>query len=215
MELLKQQIQGLFNSRLVQLDVPMLPLKLWLLDPNTHLDARASQSIEAIWSNMPYWAFVWSSGHGLAQHILSNPVLVKGKVVADFGAGSGVVALAALKAGAAKAIVVDNDPHALIACRHNAELNQLEVATAKSLEQAGNVDLLLVGDVLYDPQNHILAQTLFAQETPFIWAESQAQTKLADYQPVNRIQGDTLPNLGNFDEHRFIHIYQHGEIETG
>ena len=55
---------------------------------------------EAIWSNMPYWAFAWSSGCALAQYVMDHPQHVKGKLVADFGAGSGLVAIAALKAGA-------------------------------------------------------------------------------------------------------------------
>lgn len=46
-----------------------------------------------------------------------------GKTVLDFGCGSGILALAALKLGAARAVGVDNDPQALIATRDNAERN--------------------------------------------------------------------------------------------
>ena len=48
-----------------------------------------------------------------------------GKTVIDFGCGSGVLAIAALKLGAARVIGVDNDPQALAASRDNAERNQV------------------------------------------------------------------------------------------
>ena len=48
-----------------------------------------------------------------------------GKTVLDFGCGSGVLAIAALKLGAAQAIGVDTDPQALVASRDNAERNQV------------------------------------------------------------------------------------------
>jgi ribosomal protein L11 methyltransferase len=48
---------------------------------------------------------------------------LRGKVVLDFGCGSGILALAALKLGAERALGVDNDPQALIASADNAERN--------------------------------------------------------------------------------------------
>src|SRR3546814_305840 len=54
----------------------------------------------------------WLDGLGLA-----------GKAVLDFGSGSGILALAALKLGAAAAVAVDNDPQALLATADNAERN--------------------------------------------------------------------------------------------
>jgi len=46
-----------------------------------------------------------------------------GKSVTDFGCGSGILAIAALKLGASHAVGVDNDPQALIASADNAERN--------------------------------------------------------------------------------------------
>lgn len=46
-----------------------------------------------------------------------------GKTITDYGCGSGILAIAALKLGAASAVGVDNDPQALIASRDNAERN--------------------------------------------------------------------------------------------
>ena len=48
---------------------------------------------------------------------------LRGKAVLDFGCGSGILALAALKLGAERAVGVDNDPQALLASADNAERN--------------------------------------------------------------------------------------------
>ena len=54
---------------------------------------------------------------------LANEGLLRGAPVLDFGCGSGILALAALKLGAAQAVGVDNDPQALTATHDNAERN--------------------------------------------------------------------------------------------
>jgi len=206
---LNQQVTQLFNSYLSPTQLNDLDLTLWLLEPPKEQNFSPVQ-VDAIWSNMPYWAFVWSSGRALARYILSHPELVKDKVIADFGAGSGVVALAALKAGAKSAYAIDIDNAALTACQENAKLNGLVLETVTSLEELAEVDLMLVGDVLYDPRNHGLAKVLFTDSYKVIWAESQAQTKLSEFGPVASLDGETLPNIGGFDEHKKIHIYHHG-----
>jgi len=206
---LRNQVESLFHSQLLQTQVSDIEMTLWLLEAPEAQDFSPAQ-VEAIWSNMPYWAFVWSSGRALARYLLENPQLVKDKVIADFGAGSGVVALAALQAGAKRAIAVDIDPAALCACQENAKLNSMHLDVATSLDELNQVEIILVGDVLYDPRNHGLAQQLFNQKTAVIWAESRAQTKLSEYGPVASIEGETLPNIGGFDEHKTIHIYHHG-----
>lgn len=206
---LKDQINQLFSSDLAVKTLPQLQIDLHLLQPPTGNMQFDIAQIEAIWSDMPYWAFAWSSGCALAKFILDNPALVAGKRIADFGAGSGLVALAALKAGAAYAVAVDIDPHALIAAQANAALNGLELAVASELPPETDVDMIVVGDVLYDPRNHGLAQVLFQRKNAVIWAESQAQTRLSHLSPVAQYHGETYPNIGGFDEHQDIHIYHH------
>ncbi len=75
-----------------------------------------------------------------------------GKRVLDFGAGSGLVALAAAKAGAAHVIAADIDPFAIAAIARNASINNLVVeTTAADLIGGGRIfDLILVGDMCYE-----------------------------------------------------------------
>lgn len=103
----------------------------------------------------PYWAFAWAGGQALARHILDHPELVRGRRVLDLGAGSGLTALAPMRAGAASALAADIDRLALIATRLNADANGLAVAiTAEDLlaRPPAAFDVLLVGDLFYERQ---------------------------------------------------------------
>ena len=111
LDLLEPQVKKLFGRGLSLFTLPELDMPLYLLESasdeqNTDEQYSPAQ-VEAIWANMPYWAFAWSSGRALAKYILDNPEIVKDKNIADFGAGSGIVAIAALKAGAKSAVAVD------------------------------------------------------------------------------------------------------------
>ncbi|MGV0821213.1 50S ribosomal protein L11 methyltransferase, partial [Martelella sp. AMO21009] len=77
----------------------------------------------------PYWAHVWAGGLALARHIEAEPDIVRGLTVIDYGTGSGLVAIAAAKAGAGAVIACDIDPLALEAAEINAELNGVAIAT--------------------------------------------------------------------------------------
>jgi ribosomal protein L11 methyltransferase len=50
---------------------------------------------------------------------------LQGQTVVDYGCGSGILAIAALKLGASRALGVDNDPQALVASRENARRNDI------------------------------------------------------------------------------------------
>ncbi len=55
-----------------------------------------------------------------------DSLITGGEAVADYGCGSGILAIAALKLGAATALGIDNDPQALVASRDNAERNAIQ-----------------------------------------------------------------------------------------
>ncbi|HWK34267.1 MAG TPA: methyltransferase [Hyphomicrobium sp.] len=101
----------------------------------------------------PYWAFAWAGGQALARYMLDNPHLLQECRVLDLGAGSGLTAIAAMKAGAHSVLAADIDRLALAAVGVNASLNSVAVdVTADDLLAAppGNFDVVLVGDLFYE-----------------------------------------------------------------
>lgn len=79
---------------------------------------------------------------------------LSGKTVIDFGCGSGILAIAAIKLGAAKVIGIDIDPQALLASKDNAARNgvedQIEVYLPKD-QPEGLVANVVVANILAGP----------------------------------------------------------------
>jgi predicted nicotinamide N-methyase len=101
----------------------------------------------------PYWAFPWAGGLALARHVLAHPETVRGHAVLDLGSGSGLVAIAAMKAGASAASAADVDPFAVAAIAANAEANGVAVNVVdRDITGAPPpaVDIILVGDLFYE-----------------------------------------------------------------
>ena len=100
----------------------------------------------------PFWAFAWAGGQALARYVLDHPESVRGRRALDFASGSGLVAIAAARAGAAQVEANDIDGFALAAIVINAEANGVEV-----LARAGDLvgrdegwEVVLAGDVSYE-----------------------------------------------------------------
>jgi predicted nicotinamide N-methyase len=117
----------------------------------------AEELLDGSRGSHPYWAFAWPGGQGLARYILDNPSLVAGKRVLDLGAGSGLGAIAAMKAGARSVRCSDIDPMAVAACQMNAEANgvTLDVTLADLLGDNPSADVILIGDLVYEPELQI------------------------------------------------------------
>lgn len=101
----------------------------------------------------PYWAFAWAGGQALARYVLDNPDIVKGLRVIDFAAGSGLVAIAAAKAGAAHVAANDIDPFSHEAMRINAAANgvTLEVIEDDIVgDPLSGFDIVLAADICYE-----------------------------------------------------------------
>jgi predicted nicotinamide N-methyase len=104
----------------------------------------------------PFWAFAWAGGLALARYLLDHPETVQGRHVIDIASGSGLVAIAAAKAGAAAVTAYDIDPVAAVAIRMNAAANGVTVLAicADVLDQdnlpASGADLVLVADAFYE-----------------------------------------------------------------
>jgi predicted nicotinamide N-methyase len=133
--------------------LPHVPqLRLHLADEAHDLWHRTHDDLQAIGLQPPFWAFAWAGGQGLARYVLAHPGLVAGRHVLDFATGSGLVAIAAAKAGAAKVTAVDIDAYCGAAVALNAMANGVSV----DFRQADVVgtdegwDVILAGDVFYD-----------------------------------------------------------------
>lgn len=157
-----------------------------------------------------YWAFCWASGAVLAQYVLSNPEIVAGKRVVDFGCGSGVVAIAAKKAGAREVVACDIDPLAMTATRENARINEVDLILCDDFEHvAGEVDLIIVADVLYDRDNLPWLDRFSAKAPDVLVADSRVKNfDYPPYQQVARVDACTLPDLDESLEFRDVRIYR-------
>ncbi|MEQ1951896.1 class I SAM-dependent methyltransferase [Mesorhizobium yinganensis] len=101
----------------------------------------------------PYWAYAWAGGLALARHVLDKPETVMGRRVLDLGAGSGLVGIAAAKAGAASVFSAETDAHARVAIGLNAVENGVAVELIEGDvldDPPPAVDVVLAGDVFYD-----------------------------------------------------------------
>ncbi|MBL8587927.1 MAG: methyltransferase [Methylobacteriaceae bacterium] len=100
----------------------------------------------------PFWAFAWAGGQALARYVLDHPQLVAGRRVLDFASGSGLVAIAAAKAGAAHVEACDIDVFARDAIALNAAANdvRIEVIDGDLVGADRGWDVALAGDVSYE-----------------------------------------------------------------
>jgi len=127
-------------------------IRLHLATEILPLWTRTEEEIETQGLPPPYWAFAWAGGQALARYVLDNPEIVRGRVVLDFGSGSGLVAIAAAKAGAASVIAADIDTFAAAAIAANASANAATLAVEQDdvLLHACRWQTVLVGDMCYE-----------------------------------------------------------------
>lgn len=130
----------------------MPEIRLHLADEAHDLWQKTEEELEQIGLPPPFWAFAWAGGQGLARYVLDHPETVRGSRVVDFATGSGLVAIAAAKAGAAQVLAVDIDPWTASAVRLNAAANGVSVdfSSDNLVGTLPGADVLLAGDVFYD-----------------------------------------------------------------
>lgn len=156
------------NTRLSP--VPLAPrIKLYLAEEGTELWRKTEDEMERGLGPPPFWAFAWAGGQALARYICDHPELVRGKRVLDLAAGSGLVAIAAARAGASEVEANDLDCFAGAAIALNAIENAVIIKT-RLCDLVGSEepwDLILAGDVSYQPD-------MAARIT--IWLEDRARS---------------------------------------
>jgi predicted nicotinamide N-methyase len=132
---------------------PHVPeVRLHLADEAHDLWTKTEEELAEIGLPPPFWAFAWAGGQGLARHILDHPEAVRGRTVLDFASGSGLVAIAAMQAGASHVLAADIDPFTATAIALNARANgvSLNATTDDLVGQDRGWDVVLAGDVFYD-----------------------------------------------------------------
>jgi predicted nicotinamide N-methyase len=140
------------NTRLQP--VPHAPeISLWLADKVTPIWRMTEEELGEMGLPPPFWAFAWAGGQALARYLLDHPHEVAGKRVLDFAAGSGLVGVAAMKAGAADCLCADIDPFCEAAVAANARANAVALTfVGHDLLQAPppDVDVICAGDICYE-----------------------------------------------------------------
>ena len=139
--------------------VPLVPdIRLYQASDPISLWQRTELTSGRTGLEPPFWAFAWAGGLALARYLLDHPETVRGRHAIDIASGSGLVAIAAAKAGAAAVTAYDIDPVAAVAIRMNAAANGATVLAvcADVLDQdnlsACGADLVLVADAFYQPE---------------------------------------------------------------
>lgn len=140
------------NTRL--LNPPLTPeLVLHLAVESLPIWHKTEEELGELGLPPPYWAFAWAGGQALARYVLDNPGLVAGKRVIDLGSGSGISAIAAARAGAARVVASDVDGIAREAMHLNAATNGVTIETPEG-DLLGappdGADVILVGDLFYE-----------------------------------------------------------------
>lgn len=184
-------------------------IALHLFDPDVLEGPISHDEAQAIVAEPAYWSFCWASGQVLAQYILDHPDYVRDKVVADFGSGSGVVAIAAAMAGAKQVYACDIDLHALTACELNASLNQVSISCVQDIKQIREpIDFILAADVLYDKDNFPCLDLFLEQAQEVMLADSRIKHLPSQaYHQLACIEARTWPDLNEFEEFNQVRIY--------
>lgn len=135
------------------LAVPHVPeILLHLADEAIPLWEKTEEQLAEIGLPPPFWAFAWAGGQALARYCLDHPELVQDRRVLDFASGSGLVGIAAAKAGAASVEACDIDPFALAAVALNAAANvvMIDARQADLIGADEGWDVVFAGDVFYE-----------------------------------------------------------------
>jgi len=150
------------NTRLM--DVPGLSLtqsgvprtmQLWLADEITPIWTATEAGLASTGIDPPFWAFPWAGGQAAARLVLDRPEIVRGQRVLDIASGSGLIAIAAVSAGAAHVLANDIDPLCEAALALNTHANGVTAQWlgGNLLDHAvPDVDVILAGDIFYQKQ---------------------------------------------------------------
>jgi predicted nicotinamide N-methyase len=176
--------------------VPTLGLRLHLADDVLGLWRATQLLLGDPDAPLPYWGFAWAGGMALARYLREHPEAVAGRRVVDLASGSGLLAIAAMQAGASQATAVDIDPFAIAAIGLNASAAGVRVsATRRDIldEDPPDTDVLLAGDCWYEAG-------FAARVTPFLARAHEQGIDVLIGDPGRRyLPVDELTKLASYD----------------
>ena len=177
-------------------------ISLYLADEAVPLWQKTEEELNEDGLPPPFWAFAWAGGQALARYVLDNAGCVRGKRVLDLASGSGLVAIAAMKAGARETTAADIDAFALEAVKLNASENDVALLCLDDDLLAGRSlqswDTVLAGDIFYEAdtaeralafvtRQASLGATVLIGDPGRSYLPKERLTKLAEYSvPVTR-----------------------------
>ena len=156
--------------------------------------------------HIPCWAFAWAAGALLARTLLDEPARVRGKVVVDFGAGSGIVAIAAALAGAREVYAVDRDPDALTAIRANLALSGAHVHVTPHMPE--QYDVVCAADVLYASDNARLLVTFARPGAVLLLADAYRDGAPFALEVDRRREARTFPDVDAPVDHAVLTVVE-------
>lgn len=198
-------------------------ISLYTAHPASRLSQRGNQDVSGN-DHPPYWAYRWAGGTVLARYILDKPPMVAGLRVLDLGAGSGIVGIAAAKAGASTVLCIDIDPCAAIASRMNAAVNAVSIDTiCKDILDTDppEADVIAVGDLFY---NSNIAQRVVAylDRCTAVGIKVIVGDPGREYLPHDRLRmlsRYTVPDFGNgmaaSTEPSAVYLFKTKQVRTG
>jgi len=193
------------------MDIPKCGgLSLYLIEETYKSLDLNSAVVSKFMDDPPYWIFCWASGVVLAQQIMAGQLQVKGKVVVDFGAGSGVVGVAAALSGAKRVYCCEIDPLARQMVGFNARLNGVSVSVVSSMVDVDQkVDQILVADVLYDRTNIPLLDEIKTYASEVILADSRIKDLVVPgFELYSEVSSCSYPDFAESQEFNAVRLYQ-------
>ena len=182
-------------------ELPLVPeIRLYLLNDDYPTHSLQRDAYEKLMSQPPYWAFCWGGGQAMARYLLDHPRILEGRPVVDFGAGSAVAAIAALKAGAADALAADIDTVALQAAVRNAVLNDVHVLTGTRATAAPD-SVVLAADICYEEAGLAWVQEHLSSGGRLLVADSRLDQLASRLPGVSQVAEYTVKTFPDLDEH--------------
>ena len=191
--------------------LPLCPdIQLYLLAADYPTGPLPSDEMLAIMDARAYWSFCWASGQALARYILDHPLCFADRKIIDFGSGSGVVAIAAAKAGAREVYACDIDCHALDAASANADLNNVSVELTQSIEEITQpFEMIIAADVFYDRDNHHFLAEFLQRAPQVLAADSRMKSEaIKGYRVIEQMTATTIPDINESEEFNRVRIHR-------